>query len=273
MNYEHIIYEKKDGIARLTINRPQVYNAFTLQTLDELIAAFQDAGDDAEIGVCVLTAAGDKAFCSGGSFEGMEKRSIDELKPVIRYTISHALDLFTVMRRIPKPIIGAIQGLAVGGGNQIVIACDLAIACKEHARFGQTGVKVGTAPIVGAANFLPVVLGEKKAKEICYLCHQYSADEAVEMGLINKAVPCDRLHAEVEAWCQEILDKSPTYIGVTKVSCNTAWDMFYSSYYHGVEMCSIGIGSPEQMEGALAFIEKRKPDFRKFRRKGTLTEQ
>ena len=260
MEFQDIIYEKKDGVAKVTINRPKVYNAFTSQTIDELIDAFQDAWTDGTVGVVVLTGTGDKAFCTGGDQKARDKSGYGQAKYPGGVEYFHSL-----IRNIPKPVIAAVNGYAIGGGHVIHFICDITIA-SETARFGQTGPRVGSVdPGFGTA-YLARVVGEKRAREIWYLCRQYTAQEAYEMGLVNKVVPPDKLAEEVDIWCKEILAKSPTALRIAKFSFNADTDSI-----HGVSaMGHIALGlytqTEEAMEGLTAFQEKRPVDFSKFRK-------
>lgn len=258
MSYEDILYEVKDGAAYITINRPDVYNAFRGQTCEELIHAFNKAGWDSSVGVIVLSGAGEKAFCTGGDQSAHEGQY--DGRGIIGLPME---DLHTVMRDVPKPVIAKVQGFAIGGGNVLATICDMTIA-GEKAVFGQVGPKVGSVdPGYGTA-FLARVVGEKKAREIWYMCRRYSAQEALEMGLVNKVVPNDQLDAEVEAWCAEIMEKSPTAIGLAKRSFNA--DTEHQRGIAGLGMFGLSLyyDTDESKEGGIAFKEKRKPDFRKF---------
>lgn len=270
MEYKNIIYQPKDGVAWLTINRPESFNSCNQATLNEMLFALEEARADQEIGVVVLTGAGDKSFCSGGSLELAGEINPADMRHYIHVHIHRWLQVFTAIRTIVKPVIAAINGYAVGGGNELVVVCDLAIA-SERARFGQVGPKMGASPILSGNNFLQMSIGEKKAKEVCFLTRQYTAEEAERLGWINKVVPHDQLYAEVEKWCQDLLNQSPLYLGITKVSSNAFWDLMYTAYTHGIQMVASAGGSEEQMEGARSFVEKRKPDFRQFRKKGGLS--
>lgn len=262
--FEDILYEKRaDGVARITINRPDVLNALRTQTYEELARAFRDAGEDPTIGVVVLTGAGERAFSSGGDVRYQRERTAD----VARVHLSRTLELGMIMRNLGKPIIAAVKGYAIGGGHELHLWCDLTIAA-ENARFGQVGPRVGSVPVWGATQLLPRIVGEKKAREMLFLCRQYSAHEAERMGLVNAVVPLDKLEEEVEAWCQEILDKSPTCLRIAKIALNHASDGdFYPSYAHEAELLALFTGTDEQREGQRAFLEKRKPDYRQYRRR------
>lgn len=260
MSFEDIIYEKRDRVARITINRPKRYNAFTEHTIEEMIEAFKDAEEDGSIGVVVLTGAGDN-FSTGGDVN-MENEYTPEIG---RRICKKTLMLSTVMRNLSKPSIARVKGYAIGGGNELQIICDMTIA-SEEARFGQAGPKIGNVPIWYATQMLQGLVGEKKAREICMLCFQYTAREACDMGMINKVVPVDQLDAEVDAWCQRAMQMSPNALRVAKVSLNYASDLLYGGVVHGIEMLYGLHGSAEFKEGTQAFLEKRKPDFNQFRK-------
>ena len=260
MAYEDILFEKLDGVATITINRPEVMNAVRTKTFIELKDAFEESTNDGEIGVIVLTGAGDRAFSSGGDVRVQAERTPE----VGRAHLRHVMALGNVMRSCGKPIIARVNGYAIGGGHELHLMCDLSIA-SENAIFGQVGPRVGSIPIWGATQMLPRIVGEKKAREIIFLCHRYSAQEALEMGLVNKVVPPDQLDAAVKQWCEEILDKSQQSLRIAKISLNFESDMLQSSYLHGAEMLCLTYGNKENMEGVHAFLEKREPNYRKFR--------
>lgn len=261
MQYEDILYEKKEGIARITINRPKVLNSFRSKTLDELATALEDASNDATVGVVVLTGAGEKAFCAGGDISEM-----GELNPRAgRIFLKKCIRVSTAIRNCSKPVIAMVRGYCLGGGHEIHLMCDITLAAKS-AQFGQTGPTVGSVPIWGGTQMLPRIVGEKKAREIIFLCKRYSADEAEAMGLINKSVPDDKLEEETLAWCKRILEMSPQALDIAKVSLNFETDLMYASFMHGTQMLSLAYGLDEIKEGMTAFLEKRKPDFNKFRK-------
>jgi len=262
MAYTDILYEKKSGVAWITINRPEVRNAFRTTTVAELTDAFLDARWDPAIGVVVLTGAGDKAFCSGGD---QKERGQGGYAPGAAGAASRPMDveaLHSAIRHIPKPVIAMVNGFAVGGGHVLHVLCDLSIA-SEDAIFGQTGPRVGSVDAGHGTGFLARVVGEKKAREIWYLCRQYSAADALAMGLVNKVVPLKDLRAEVEKWCAELLDKSPTALALAKQSFNID-----SEPRAGVAQFALGLyyQTDEAMEGRNAFVEKRPVDFKKFRK-------
>jgi 2-ketocyclohexanecarboxyl-CoA hydrolase len=250
MDLTDVLYEKTNGTGWITINRPERRNAFRGQTVRELITCVRDAWHDRDVGVLVLTGAGDKAFCSGGD----QKESYTELDEVAT--------LHTVLRNVPKPVIAMVNGYAIGGGHVLHVVCDLSIAA-DTAIFGQTGPRVGSVdPGFGTA-YLARVVGEKKAREIWYLCRQYGAAEALAMGLVNKVVPAAALRAEVETWCADILAKSPTALRLAKQSFNADSDHIHGIGGLGFAAVELYYGSPEAKEGKQAFLEKRVPEFRK----------
>ncbi len=256
MNFEDILYEVRNGVAWITINRANKMNAFRGQTCDEIIKALNKAGYDKEVGAIVLAGAGDRAFCTGGD-QSAHNGNYDG-----RGTIGLPMEeLHTAIRDVPKPVIARVQGFAIGGGNVLATICDLTI-CSDKAQFGQVGPKMGSVdPGYGTA-FLARVVGEKKAREIWYLCRRYSAQEALAMGLVNAVVPHDQLDAEVDRWCAEILDKSPTAIAIAKRSFNADSDSIRGIASLGMQALALYYDTPESHEGVEAFLQKRKPNFR-----------
>jgi 2-ketocyclohexanecarboxyl-CoA hydrolase len=260
---EDILYEKKDGVAWITINRPQVRNAFRALTVDEMVVAFRDAWADGDVGVVVLTGAGDKAFCSGGDQKARSDGGYEGGQGGIGLDVA---SLHSVIRNIPKPVIAMVNGYAIGGGHVLHVICDLSIAA-DTAIFGQTGPRVGSVdPGFGTA-YLARVVGEKKAREIWYLCRQYSAAEALQMGLVNKVVPAADLRREVEQWCTDLLEKSPTALKLAKFSFNADTDGIHGITEMGFSALELYYQTAEAQEGRNAFVEKRKPDFRKAMKK------
>ena len=258
MDYQDILYEERDGSARIAINRPDVMNAFRGQTVEELLHALQRAGWNKQIAAIVLTGSGDRAFCTGGD-QSSHSGQYDG-----RGTVGLPVEeLHGTIRDVPKPVIARVQGYAIGGGNVLCTICDFTIA-SENAVFGQVGPKVGSVdPGYGTA-FLARVVGEKKAREIWYLCRRYKAAEALAMGLVNTVVPAAQLDAEVERWCDEIMEKSPTALAIAKRSFNM--DSAHQGGIAGMGMYALKLyyDTDESREGVEAFLEKRKPDFRKF---------
>jgi len=261
MKFEDIRYEAAGGVATITIDRPQVRNAVRPNTYEELTRAMHVAADDPEIGVVVLTGAGDKAFCSGGDVSDQKSRNPD----IGRTHMRRLFALSSVMRMMDKPIIAKVRGFCVGGGNELNVFCDLTVASSDS-KFGQTGPRVGSIPIWGACQLLARYVGERKAREMVYTCRLYTAQEALEMGLINTVVPPEELDATVTALCDDILNKSPQSIRIAKIALNAGSDQeFYGSYFATSELLAAIYGNPENMEGIAAFLEKRKPEFRKYR--------
>ena len=258
MSYEDILFESQDGVARITINRPSVMNAFRGRTCEELIHAFNRAGWDKSVGVIVLAGSGDKAFCTGGDQSAHEGQY--DGRGMIGLPVE---ELHSLIRDVPKPVIARVQGYAIGGGNVLATLCDFTIA-SERAVFGQVGPKVGSVdPGFGTA-YLARVVGEKKAREIWYLCRRYTAQEAHSMGLVNAVVPHDQLDAEVGRWCAEILERSPTAIAIAKRSFNADTDHIRGIAAMGMQTLSLYYRTEESREGVRTFNEKRKPDFRRY---------
>ncbi|TYO93867.1 1,4-dihydroxy-2-naphthoyl-CoA synthase [Desulfallas thermosapovorans DSM 6562] len=265
-NYEDIIYETYAGIAKITINRPEVRNAFRPKTVMELIDAFTRARDDSQIGVVILTGANhgqgqDKeAFCSGGD---QRVRGNGGYVGEDRIPRLNVLDLQRLIRIIPKPVIAMVNGYAIGGGHVLHIVCDLTIAA-ENARFGQTGPKVGSFDAGYGAGYLARIIGHKKAREIWYLCRQYTAREALEMGLVNAVVPFEQLEEETVKWAKEILQHSPTALRFLKAAFNADTDGLAGLQQLAGDATLLFYTTPEGKEGRDAFIEKRKPNFQQF---------
>lgn len=261
MSFEDVLYEVAGAVARITINRPDKYNAFRGQTVDELIHAFQTAGWDRSIGVIVLTGAGDKAFCTGGD------QSAHDGQYDGRGTIGLPIDeLQSLIRDVPKPVIARVNGFAIGGGNVLATICDLTIA-SDKAQFGQVGPKVGSVdPGFGTA-YLARVVGEKRAREIWYLNKRYTAQEALAWGLANAVVPHEELDAEVDRWTSELIERSPTAIALAKASFNADSENIRGISALGMQALSLYYDTDESKEGGVAFREKRKPDFRKHYKK------
>jgi naphthoate synthase len=259
--YEDIRYETAGGIAKITIDRPEVRNAFRPETLIEMSAALERAREDTDIGVIVLTGEGPLAFCSGGD---QNVRGDTGYMPsgasVGRF---HVTDLHVQMRRLPKPIVAMVAGYAVGGGHVLHVVCDLTIAA-DNARFGQTGPRVGSFDGGYGAALLASLVGPKKAKEIWFLCRQYSAEEALGMGLVNRVVPLEELEEETVAWCREMLELSPFSLRLLKASFNAAEDGIAGIQQLAHDTNLLFYGSEEAQEGRNAYREKRRPDFGKF---------
>ena len=265
--YQDIIYEKMDGIAKVTINRPKVRNAFRPETVWEMYDAFSDAREDPEIGVVLLTGKGPAkdgkyAFCSGGDQKIRGDKGYVGKDGVPRLNV---LDLQKLIRSMPKPVIALVAGYAIGGGHVLHVVCDLTIAA-DNAVFGQTGPKVGSFDGGFGASYLARIVGQKKAREIWYLCRQYNAQEAYEMGLVNKVVPVDELENEGVQWAREILEKSPLAIRLLKSAFNAELDGQAGIQELAGNATLLYYMSEEAQEGKKAYVEKRKPDFSKFPR-------
>ena len=259
MEFQDILYEKKDEVAKITINRPQAYNAFTTNTLKELTRAFEDAALDSGVGVVVLTGAGDKAFCTGGDMKEAAQPGGYHKDLIYWHNALHR-----IIRNIDKPVIAAVNGYAIGGGNILQLVCDLTIAA-ENARFGQAGPSVGSFDAGLGVSYLARVVGEKKAKEVWFLCRQYTAQEALEMGLVNAVVPFDKLEEEVDKWCQEILSLSPTAHKFAKLAFAAETDHQLGFDKWSEAAVRMFWNTEEAAEAKKAFAEKRKPDFSRFR--------
>jgi naphthoate synthase len=261
-DYTDIIFEKAEGIGKITINRPEVRNAFRPETLNELIDAFNRCREDQEIGVVIFTGQGEKAFCSGGDQRVRGEGGYVGEDGVPRL---NALDLQKVIKYLPKPVIAMVAGYAIGGGHVLHLLCDLTIAA-DNARFGQTGPRVGSFDAGWGATYMARVVGHKKAREIWYLCRQYDAQEALDMGLVNKVVPLEQLEAETVQWCREILEKSPIALRFLKSAFNADTDGLAGIQQLAGDATMLYYMTEEGKEGKNAFLEKRKPDFSKFPR-------
>ena len=271
-SYTDIRYETgegdTEGIAKITIDRPEVRNAFRPQTLFELQDAFNRARDDPDVGVVVLTGQGPEAFCSGGDqrIRGDDGYIGDD--EVARRGIGrlNVLDLQVQIRRLPKPVVAMVAGYAIGGGHVLHIVCDLTIAA-DNARFGHTGPKVGSFDGGYGAGYLARIVGHKKAREIWYLCRQYDAQAALDMGLVNTVVPLDRLEEETVAWCREMLKMSPIALRMLKASFNADTDGLAGVQQLAGDATMLFYMTEEGQEGRNAYVEKRDPDFSKFPRR------
>jgi naphthoate synthase len=258
--YEDILFEEWEGIAKVSINRPKVYNAFRPQTVKELLDAFDICRERTDLGVVIFTGTGDKAFCSGGD---------QNVKGIGGYVDEHGiprlnvLDLHKKIRSLPKPVIAMVNGYAIGGGHVLHVVCDLSIA-SENAIFGQTGPKVGSFDGGLGASYLARHVGQKKAREIWFLCRQYSAADAEQMGLVNKVVPLERLEDETVDWCKTIMERSPMAIRMLKRAFNAELDGQVGMMEFSGDATLMFYLMEEAQEGKNAFLEKRKPDFQKF---------
>jgi naphthoate synthase len=267
--YSDIRYELSgDGIAKITINRPEVRNAFRPQTLFQLREAFNRAQDDPQVGVIVLAGEGPEAFCSGGDqrIRGDDGYIGDDAVAQKGIGRLNVLDLQIQMRRCPKPIVAMIAGYAIGGGHVLHICCDLSIAA-DNARFGQTGPKVGSFDGGFGSGLLARQIGQKRAKEVWFLCRQYDAQTALDWGLVNAVVPLDRLEEETVGWCREMLELSPLALRMLKASFNAADDGLAGVQQLAGDATLLFYMSDEAQEGRDAYVEKRKPDFGKFPRR------
>jgi naphthoate synthase len=261
--YEDIKYEKSDdGIARIIINRPEVRNAFRPLTVAEMSRAFTDARDDGNVGVVVLTGEGPDAFCSGGD---QRVRGIGGYVGKDGIPRLNVLDLQRQIRTIPKPVIAAVAGYAIGGGHVLHLLCDLTIAA-DNAKFGQTGPKVGSFDGGYGASYMARIIGQKKAREIWFLCRQYDAKQALDMGLVNTVVPLAELEAETIKWCREILQNSPTALRFLKASLNADCDGQAGLQELAGSATLLFYQTEEGQEGKNAFLEKRRPNFKRFKR-------
>jgi naphthoate synthase len=264
-DYEDIIYESAEGIARITINRPERRNAFRPQTLFELSDAFERARDDIEIGVIILTGAGPDAFCSGGDqkIRGDDGYMGDD--DVARRGVGrlNVLDLQIQIRRLPKPVIAQIAGYAIGGGHILHLVCDLSIAA-DNARFGQTGPRVGSFDGGYGSSLLANTIGVKRAKEVWFLCRQYDAAQALDWGLVNTVVPLEDLESETVAWCRQILTLSPIALRMLKAGFHAAEDGMAGVQQLAGDATMLFYMSEEGQEGRNAFVEHRPPDFSRF---------
>lgn len=263
-DFEDIKYEcTADGIAKITINRPEVRNAFRPKTVGELKVAFDMARDDADIGVIIITGEGTEAFCAGGDQKVRGKGGyVDPKEKIPRLNI---LDVQKQIRSMPKPVVAMVAGYAIGGGHVLHVVCDLTIAA-ENARFGQTGPRVGSFDAGLGSSYLARIVGQKKAREIWFLCRQYDAQQALDMGLINTIVPLEKLEEETLQWCREMLALSPMALRFLKAAMNADCDGQMGLLDFGGSATLLYYLSEEAQEGRDAFVEKRKADFKKFKR-------
>ena len=259
-DYEEIHFDFFEGIARITINRPRYYNAFTPDTVKEMIDAMHICRENSDINVVVITGAGDKAFCSGGDQSVKGHGGYIGKDGVPRLNV---LDLQKLIRSLPKPVIAMVNGYAIGGGHVLHVICDLTIA-SENAIFGQVGPKVGSFDGGLGASYLARIVGQKKAREIWFLCRQYSAKEALDMGLVNRVVPFDKLEDEVVDWCKTIMLRSPLALRMLKYSFNAELDGQIGLQELAGNATLLYYLTEEAQEGKNAFLEKRDPDFQKY---------
>ena len=259
-NYADILYDTWKGIAKITINRPEVRNAFRPQTVVEMSKAFEAARDDPQIGVVILTGAGTEAFCSGGD---QSIRGDDGYVDSGGTGRLNVLDLQIQIRRLPKPVVAMVAGFAIGGGHVLHVVCDLTVAA-DNARFGQTGPRVGSFDGGYGAGLLARIVGQKKAREIWFLCEQYDAQQALDMGLVNKVVPLAELEKETLAWCRRMLELSPLALRLLKAGLNAADDGLAGIQQLAGDATLLYYMSEEAQEGRDAYVQKRKPNFSKF---------
>ncbi|MDP8256302.1 MAG: enoyl-CoA hydratase-related protein [Candidatus Alcyoniella australis] len=264
MEFEDVLFERTEHTAKISINRPEVYNAFRTQTIEELHSALAQAADDSSIGVIVLRGAAGgprPSFCSGGDVN--EMLALDPANG--RVFLYKLFNLFQRIRNAPKPVIAAVDGFCLGGGNEINLVCDLTLATRRSV-FGQVGPSVGSIPLLAGTQLLPRLVGDKRAKEIIFLCRRYSASEALDLGWINHVVDDEGLDQAVDQWCERILQMSPQSLRIAKASLNFESDQLLPSFTHGIEALALTYGSEELTEGMQAFLEKRKPEFNNFRK-------
>jgi naphthoate synthase len=261
MAFSDVLYDATDGIATITINRPEVYNAFRALTVEEMIKAFKSAWADSSVGVVILTGAGDKAFCTGG--DQKQRAETGDYGPS-ESGLFEIETLHRVIRDIPKPVIAAVNGFAIGGGHVLHVVCDLTIA-SGTARFGQSGPRVGSFDAGFGSAYLARIVGEKRAREIWYLCRQYTAEQMKDWGLVNAVVPPEKLMDEARAWAGEILTKSPTAIRFLKHSFNADSESIAGISQLSFDALEMFVESDEAQEGVRAFSEKRDPDFGPYR--------
>ena len=256
-----LLYEVDRGLAWITINRPHRYNSFTNRTIDELICCFKAAWADREVGVLALTGAGEKAFCTGG--DQKQRKETGDYGPS-ETGVNEVETFHRLIRDVPKPVIAAVNGFAIGGGHVFHVLCDITIAA-DHARFGQTGPRVGSFDAGFGSAYLARILGDKRAREIWYLCRQYDAATMESWGLVNKVVPLPELRNEVRRWADEMLDKSPTALKALKCSFNADSDSIVGISSISHLNLELFVETEEAKEGVDAFSEKRSPDFSRFR--------
>jgi dihydroxynaphthoic acid synthetase len=257
---EDLLIERDGGVATVVINRPEKRNALRSQTYRELAEAVEQLRDDSAIGVILLRGAGERAFSSGGDVAEQRTRGPREARSHFQTLLRTAM----AIRGCGKPVIAVVDGFCIGGGNELALWCDLTIA-TERSVFGQVGPMVGSAPVWGATQILPLVVGEKRARELVFRCKRYTAQEALEMGMINEVAPDDALDACVRDWCDDLLQRSPQAMRIAKTSLNSWIDLMWPSLVSGTEALAQIAGNEEQREGQRAFEERRDPDWNRFR--------
>lgn len=266
--FTDILFEVNDGVAWITMNRPEVRNAFREQTLDQIMAALKSTRDDPTIACVVITGAGDKAFSAGGDFAAMMRLNWTNAAQ----WNDRMLGTATAIRNLSIPVIAMVNGWCMGGGNELALWCDL-VVCSENAVFGQTGARVGACPTVGATQYLPRIIGERLAREMIFCARTFTGPEAVAIGLANRCVPLDKLRATTLEYCATIKSHSPQTLRLTKRSLNHESDNLYASWQAGMEFLAHVWGSEEAMEGMTAFLEKRKPNYAQFRERAKVKVQ
>jgi len=249
---EAVLVETRGPALWIRLNRPERRNAYDPEMAEAIISAIEGAGSARAV---VITGSGG-SFCAGGSLQSLSVPTTSGMRELYRTS----LRLFDTIRQCPRPVIAAVSGPAAGGGNELVVACDLAVAGRS-ATFGQTGPRVGSAPVTGATNVMAVQIGEKGAKELAMLCRRHSAEDALRLGLVNAVVDDDAVESVVQQWTEEIAQLSPRYLEITKVSSNFWWDTARASFTNGIGMLVQAVGSADMVEGATAFLEKRRPNF------------
>ena len=260
-----ILYQKRDGIARVTINRPEAFNSFTAPAIARLRALLEEANRDDEVGVVVLTGAGERAFCTGADVKEFAEHNINLPSSQYMQVVGAVCETIKFIQAMPKPVIARVNGAAVGGGNELQAACDLCIVA-DHAYFMQVGPRVGSVAAGGATQWLPLLVGDRRAREMLFLCSKVEARQAVEWGLANKAVPYAQLDATVDDYCQQLLDKFPECLRYTKIQTNFFKELVWNNTYtHARDWLSLHVSSPETREGMTAFVEKRKANYRGLR--------
>jgi enoyl-CoA hydratase/carnithine racemase len=264
--FEEILYQKSDWVARITINRPAVYNCYTSRTLQEMTQAFRDAAWDDSVAVVVLTGAGEKAFCTGGDVAEYQSEYLERPRDYWKY-MGIFQECHDQLRNLGKPVIARINGIVAGGGNEFNIACDLAVMA-DHATIRQVGTRVGSVAAGGATQWLPLMVGDRRAREMLFTCDAIDAATALDWGLVNRVVPYAELDAAVDALAQKLIDKFPECTRYTKQSVNYWKDQAWAaSIGHARDWLSLHFATLEPWEGMTAFVEKRQPDYRGIRRK------
>jgi enoyl-CoA hydratase/carnithine racemase len=263
---DDVLFDVRDRVATITLNRPEAYNAYTTETLRRFHAALRRAMWDDEIGVVVITGAGRSAFCTGGDVKEYEERYVRRPEDFWKYMVLFQ-DCLDAIRGMGKPTIARLNGMAVGGGNEVNMACDLAIAA-DHATLRQVGVKVGSVAAGGGTQWLPIMIGDRRAREMLFLCEPISAQQAFEWGLVNRVVPFEQLDACVREMCDKLLDKFPGCLSYTQCQVNYWKDQaWYATIGHAREWLALHFAHPETAEGMQAFVEKRAPDYAGIRRR------